>query len=450
LNAEPIYPKLPRVAVASALSLATLAVVVVATTPVADADMRAATDRLRAEVAAVRRLPASGTLDRRVETRDEARRRRGAELAAVAADPELAARARLWQGLGLVPPGTDARSVAAAFDAAPTASYDPLTRRLFVPDWIPLPDQRPALAHALAHALADARFGLRGVLGLDLEGRHHLDGDAERARLALVEGDAALTALELDDPRGALTGSHALTSLVAAMRAAPAASGAPDWLSVNASFAHADGLAFVGRVRSRQPWSAVDALWAEPPRSSEQILHPEKYDAREAPLLLAPPKPRALAGAWREASSDVLGELGVRTWLAAAVPEPIAARAATGWGGDRAVLFEPAEVAPDGGVAGASFVVWWTAWDDVTEADDFAAQATTALRALAGADAAPAEAPIVARRGDAVFALARRADTVALLIGGPAAAVPALDQGLTALKAGRRPVAPAGPKAHVR
>ena len=49
-----------------------------------------------------------------------------------------------------------------------------------------------------------------------------------------------------------------------------------------------------------------------------------------------------------------------------------------------------------------------------------------------------------------MFALARRAADVALLIGGPPSAVPALDQGLTALKAVRRPVAPARPKARAR
>ena len=37
-------------------------------------------------------------------------------------------------------------------------------------------------------------------------------------------------------------------------------------------------------VRARQPWSAVDALWRDPPASSEQVLHREKYDACEAPI----------------------------------------------------------------------------------------------------------------------------------------------------------------------
>jgi hypothetical protein len=414
---------------ASALSLATLAGLVVATVPVSDAEMRAATDRLLAEVGAVRHIEPRGTLERHVETWTEARARRREGVAAGAAG--AGARARLLQRMGLLPAGADDPRLAAdALSAAPTASYDSLQRRLFVPDWIPLPEQRTALAHALAHALADQRFGLRDLLKIDLEGRHHLDGDAERARVALVEGDASLAALELDDPRGALTGGHALPALAAALEAVPAAA-TPAWLRSTASFAHADGLAFVARVRARQPWSAVDALWADPPQSSEQVLHPEKYDARERPVVIAPQKLRALGDAWLPAASDVLGELGARIWLAAAVPPIIAQRAAAGWGGDRATLFVAASgTAPDAGPPLPSFVVWSTAWDDVTDAEDFARAAAPALAALARDPKATTDDPhsFIARGSHGVFALAARGAAVGLLLGAPESALGALGE----------------------
>ena len=355
LNATPIYLKLPRVAVAPALvpRMALTLAVVAGAVPVSDADLRGATDGLLVEIARVRRLSpkvAPPTLERRLEAPAASRARRAAELAASAADPELAARLRLWAQLGLVPAGAGAdKLVGSSLDASATASYDPLARRLFVPDWIPLADQRPALAHALAHALDDQRFGLRDFLGIDLEGRHHLDGDVERARLALVEGDAALTALDLDDARGALTGGHALPALTNGIAEAPAPRGAPAWARVLSSFAHADGLAFVARVRGRQPWSAVDALWKRPaalvgadPPSREVRRARGSRGARSAE--------GARARGPREAASDVLGELGARTWLALlGTPEVIAERAAAGWGGDRAILFETSEA--DGGAS---------------------------------------------------------------------------------------------------
>ena len=38
------------------------------------------------------------------------------------------------------------------------------------------------------------------------------------------------------------------------------------------------------RSRSTGGWDAVDAVFADLPRSTEQVLHPEKYEAREAPI----------------------------------------------------------------------------------------------------------------------------------------------------------------------
>ena len=102
---------------------------------------------------------------------------------------------------------------------------------------------------------------------------------------------------------------------------------------------HVDGLLFVARVRARQPWSAIDALWRDPPASSEQLLHREKYDACEAPIAVPDSVLPALPGFDRPKASDVLGELVVRAWLSTALPPEIAARAAAGWGGDRAGIY---------------------------------------------------------------------------------------------------------------
>jgi len=99
---------------------------------------------------------------------------------------------------------------------------------------------------------ADQRFGMRGLLEDRSRGADHLDGDAERARLALVEGDASLAALELDDPGG---GAHVRpraggpSRRRSPRRRAPAV---PTWLRANAAFAHADGPAFVRARAARQ------------------------------------------------------------------------------------------------------------------------------------------------------------------------------------------------------
>ena len=107
----------------------------------------------------------------------------------------------------------------------------------------------------------------------------------------------------------------------AGRRRASAAGRLPFWFGELGQFTHVDGLLFVARVRAHRPWSAVDALWSEPPASSEQILHPEKYDACEA---THGRRRGALSRADRDSgarpASDVLGELVVRTWLESALP----------------------------------------------------------------------------------------------------------------------------------
>jgi hypothetical protein len=423
---------------ARALSFVVLAVVT-ALAPVSDGEMRVETDKLLAALGALRHLAPRGTLERRVVTRAEARAERDATVAAATGGADLAARARLWERLGLLPSGSGyAHLVAGRLDAAPTASYDPLSHRLVVPDWIPLPEQRTVLAHALVHALDDQRFGLRETLQIGLDGRHHLDGDAERARLALVEGEASVAALELVDARGVFANGHALAELAEQLRAVPpgGAAASPAWVWTNAAFAHADGLLFVARVRARQRWSAVDALWADPPQSSEQILHPEKYDARERPVSIEALPPHAFGDDWNEAGADVLGELGVRAWLARAVSEEVAARAAAGWGGDRAVLYEraasvdaaaPRPVGPPARTP--TFVAWSTVWDDVTDAEDFARTASAALSALPGAAELPPlddKGHAAARGADGVYALTLRGTSVAVLLGAPESALPVL------------------------
>ena len=42
-------------------------------------------------------------------------------------------------------------------------------------------------------------------------------------------------------------------------------------------FPYLDGLYFTQRMWGRGGWDAVDAVWADPPRSTEQVMHPERY-----------------------------------------------------------------------------------------------------------------------------------------------------------------------------
>jgi hypothetical protein len=99
-------------------------------------------------------------------------------------------------------------------------------------------------------------------------------------------------------------------------------------------------------------WSAVDEAWRAPPETTEQLLHLDKYDAKERPEDV--PVPRAPGPGWETAYDDVFGEEGLRIALEEWMPARTAASVARGWGGDRAVLFRQVGAKPDAnGVTGA-------------------------------------------------------------------------------------------------
>src|SRR5690606_2538846 len=94
-------------------------------------------------------------------------------------------------------------------------------------------------------------------------------------------------------------------------------------------FPYVDGLEFMQKV-------AVlgERLWEQPPASTEQVLHPDRYIRGDLPLTV-----RLLSGppeGWDVVHEETLGELGVLTILAHAELElERRLRAAEGWGGDR-------------------------------------------------------------------------------------------------------------------
>src|SRR5262245_12928646 len=169
--------------------------------PLTDAAVRVEVDRLVAQVTAARRLPFRGTLQARAITRDAAEAQISAALAARLTTSNLGAEEQIMKRLGLLSPSADyAKLWAAGAAAAPVATYDPAAQRLLVPDFLPLDAQRVPLLHEIAHAIADQRFDIRQFLAPPTL---KLDGDTTRARLAFVEGDATLTAMEVVDGSGA-------------------------------------------------------------------------------------------------------------------------------------------------------------------------------------------------------------------------------------------------------
>ncbi|HRI71226.1 MAG TPA: hypothetical protein PK156_43635, partial [Polyangium sp.] len=106
--------------------------------------------------------------------------------------------------------------------------------------------------------------------------------------------------------------------------------------------------------------SLVNTLFLQRPKSTAQVLHPEKYIAGDQPV---PVKPPQLPAKYRLLSSNTLGELQTRVVLSACIAPEAARIAAAGWAGDRYTL-----ATRDDDVLA---LLWTTAWDTEKDAAEF-------------------------------------------------------------------------------
>jgi len=114
---------------------------------------------------------------------------------------------------------------------------------------------------------------------------------------------------------------------------------------------------------------SLDKTYARPPESTEQILHPEKYAAQEAPVTFEANRldEVLVAAGYKLSYRTVFGELGVALVLETHFPQENLTSVSEGWGGDTLRVFEKEGSPP--------LVVWLTEWDTEEDAIEFQAQA---------------------------------------------------------------------------
>jgi hypothetical protein len=282
------------------------------------------------------------------------------EMAETLGGEELRALSKLASSGGALPEGADLATLAASFIAVTaSATYSPLDKQILLVD---KNSDDALLTHEFVHALQDQNFDLMKLLVV-----RPYNFDRTEAVFALIEGDAMNVQRRAEE--GDRYGRKSLEDITRQENARfgeyrkEVGSLFPPLLTETFIFRYRDGARFVESVRRSQGQRGVDELFRRPPLSSEQILHPEKYIQGEAPRDAAVNEATFAASGWRAAASTPLGEIGLRGLLMAGLTDKDAARAAAGWGGDRAYLFER------GG--GQSLFVWKTVWDKPADAEEF-------------------------------------------------------------------------------
>jgi hypothetical protein len=230
------------------------------------------------------------------------------------------------------------------------------------------------VSHELTHALQDQYWGLPA----DSEPATASNTDRLLARRALLEGDATWASFAtvsggtLDDATRARV-LRQMNGLSAEL--ATALPDVPSLLRDALAFQYQGGTIFVDRLLARGGWAAVDRAEADPPVSTEQVLHPERYLAARrdepTPVVLGM-TPGLRSAGYQLVLADTLGELVMRSLFARVFPFEQAARIAEGWDGDRLVTF----------ARGQDLVVaWMSVWDSERDAVDFADSITRAVPA---------------------------------------------------------------------
>ena len=222
-------------------------------------------------------------------------------------------------------------------------------------------------AHEYTHALQDAAFGLDS-LETDAVG----EDDRGLARTALIEGDANTTMLAW-----AIRHMTQAEILELQQMPLPDTSNIPSWMVAQIEFPYIDGQAWVTQMAGGDAFAPifgeVDAAYADPPDSTEQVIDFDKWVAREEPIPVALPDLAAgLGDGWEEVDSSPVGQATIGIILEYfGMGAPDAGRAGAGWGGDRAVVAS----GPDGQFA----LAWRLAWDGPEDAGEFVNAYGTAI-----------------------------------------------------------------------
>jgi len=234
--------------------------------------------------------------------------------------------------------------------------------------------QRVTLAHELAHALQDQHFDLSQF---ENEGEDEaVDTEADFAFRALVEGEATL----LEQQYLQHLAPHDFVRMAGEIAEIDTTvlDKTPLVIAEGQIFPYREGLTFAQNLYQQGGWAAVNEAYAEPPVSTEQILHPDRYRADDLPQVVSlPPLTGTLGSGWRQVDEDVFGEFYLRLHLNTHLSPTVTLPAAEGWGGDRYTVYHHPQ-------ADTVAAVLHTVWDTPADAIQFQAAYASYLTAQFG------------------------------------------------------------------
>jgi hypothetical protein len=306
-----------------------------------NADFATAADEVLTEMSQITGLALRTPVKKTLRSRDEIRAYVIREMNEDKQPAERYSSARSAEAFGLLPKGFHFDDFMVDLLTEQIAGlYDPKTQEFYVADWIALEDQRMVMAHELTHALQDQHFKIESWVKAARP-----NDDAELARESVLEGSAMAAMIDYllvgtgrtlkdlpDIDPGMMVGDLGET---------PTMKKAPPFLRDALVFPYLGGLTFSAAILRNTGWPAMAGVFARPPISTQQIMHPALYQTDKTPVSVAlPALGKILGDDYGKLEENVMGEFGWKEVLKQFLGEERATPLAASWEGDRYTVFE--------------------------------------------------------------------------------------------------------------
>jgi hypothetical protein len=312
-----------------------------ATAATTNAGFAAAADEVLHQMSEITGLKLLSPLKKSLRSRDQIRAYVVNEMKEDKDQAERYAGQRSAEAFGLLPKGFDLDNFMIDLLTEQIAGlYDPKTHEFYVADWIPASDQKMVMAHELTHALQDQHFKIDNWVKAARP-----NDDAELARESVLEGSAMAAMVDylLAGTGRSLQDLPDIdpSMLVGDMESTPMLKKAPPFLRDALVFPYLDGLNFSAAIVRPKGWDALSGVFAKPPISTQQIMHPATYFSfRIPPKADLPSLDKDLGSDWVRLEDNLMGEFGWKEVLKQFVAEERATPLAAAWSSDRYILFE--------------------------------------------------------------------------------------------------------------
>ena len=272
--------------------------------------------------------------------------------------------------LGLLPENFDLKDFYEALYSEQIAGfYDSETKEIYIVQGQEFGgSEKLTYAHEFTHVLQDQVYGLEEGLGINEEA---CEQDSERcaAVQALIEGDASQSEILWFQTNASREDFDDLMDMFDLLET-PVLDSAPPYMAADLYFPYEKGFAFVQELYDEGGYEAVDAAFLDPPVSTEQILHPEKYPDDAPMQVTLPDLTETLGDPWTLFDQNIMGEWYTFLILnkghdeSIQLTESLAMDAAEGWGGDAYAIYLNENT-------DETIFIMDTRWDTVGDADEF-------------------------------------------------------------------------------